>query len=95
MPPDERAKKHYRSFNKEKNTMAVIDPAEVSRLQAYLQNKFGHNGIALKIRDKANDSVEVIMNGEFIGLIYKDDEDGEVSYDFQMAILEMDLPAAA
>lgn len=72
---------------------AVIDPAEVSRLQAYLQNKFGHNGIALKMREKANDSVEVIINGEFIGVIYKDDEDGEISYDFNMAILDIDLPA--
>lgn len=70
---------------------AVIDPAEISKLQAYLQNKFGHNGIALKIRDKANDSVEVIMNGEFIGVIYKDEDEGEVSYDFNMAILEMDV----
>lgn len=73
---------------------AVIDAAEVSRLQAYLQEKFGHNGIALKMREKANDSVEVILNGEFIGLVYKDDEDGEISYDFNMAILEIDLPGA-
>ena len=74
---------------------AVIDPAEVSRIQAYLQDKFGHNGIALKMRDKVNDSVEVILNGEFIGLVYKDEDEGEISYDFNMAILEMDLPGAA
>lgn len=74
---------------------AVIDATEVSRLQSYLQDKFGHNGIALKIREKATDSVEVILNGEFIGLIYKDDEDGEISYDFNMAILEIDLPGSA
>jgi hypothetical protein len=73
--------------------MSVIDPLEVSRLQAYLQGKFGHNGIALKIRDKAKDSVEVILNGEFIGTIYKDSDDGETSYDFNMAILDIDLPA--
>lgn len=70
---------------------AVIDPIEVPRLQAYLQKTFGHNGIALKIREKATDSVEVIMNGEFIGIIYKDDEDGDISYDFNMAILNEDL----
>jgi hypothetical protein len=73
--------------------MAAIDPLEVSRLQAYLQNKFGHNGIALKMREKARDSVEVILNGEFIGTIYKDNDDGETSYDFNMAILDIDLPA--
>ena len=73
--------------------MAEFDPLEVSRLQAYLQNKFKNPDIALMIRDKARDSVEVIMKGEFLGLIYKDDEDKEISYDFNMAILEMDLPA--
>lgn len=71
---------------------AEIDPIEVPRLQAYLQNTFGHNGIALKMREKAKDSVEVILNGEFIGVIYKDDEEGEISYDFNMAILNEDLP---
>ncbi len=69
-----------------------IEPAEVSRLQTYLQNKFKHDGIALKIRDKVDDSVEVILNGEFIGVIYKDEEESETSYDFNMAILDIDLP---
>ena len=34
------------------------------------------------------------VSGEFIGIIFKDEEDGDVSYAFQMAILEMDLPPA-
>jgi hypothetical protein len=38
--------------------------------------------------------VEVQVAGEFIGVIFKDDEDGEISYAFNMAILEMDLPEA-
>ncbi len=72
--------------------MTDFDPVEVSRLQAYLQNKFKNPDIALMIREKAKDSVEVIMKGEFLGVIYKDAEDKEISYDFNMAILEMDLP---
>lgn len=75
--------------------MATIKAEEVSRLQAYLQNKFKNSGFALKMRDKAKDSVEVLLNGEFIGVIYKDDEDGDLSFDFNMAILEEDLPANA
>ena len=38
-----------------------------------------------------DDSVEVMISDEFVGVIYRDDEDGEVSYDFNMAILEFDL----
>lgn len=68
---------------------------ELPRLQNYLENKFGARGFALKLREKANDSAEVLLNGEFIGVIYKDEEDGEVSYDFNMAILSMDLNSAA
>ncbi len=75
--------------------MAVIDPIEVPRLQAYLKQTFGVKEVALKMREKATDSVEVILNGEFVGVIYKDDEDGEISYNFNMAILDIDLPASA
>jgi hypothetical protein len=37
----------------------------------------------------------VYLGEEFIGIIYKDDEDGDVSYDFNMSILEFDLPTVA
>ena len=73
---------------------AEIQPEEVSRLQSYLQDKFKNPGFALKMREKANDSVEVLLNGEFIGVIYKDAEDGDISYDMNMAILEIDLPGS-
>ena len=33
----------------------------------------------------------MFVKEEFIGVIYKDDEDNEVSYQFQMAILADDL----
>jgi len=69
----------------------VIQPEEVSRLQSYLQDTFKNTGFALKMREKTKDSVEVLLDGEFIGLIYKD-EDGD--FNFDMAILEIDLPGA-
>lgn len=75
--------------------MAAFNPEEVSRLQAYLNSKFKNNNIALKMREKAKDSVEVILNGEFIGTIYKDEDDGETSYDLNMAILDIDLKKIA
>lgn len=69
--------------------MVEIQAEEVSRLQAYLQDKFKNTGFALKMREKAKDSVEVLLQGEFIGVIYKD-EDGD--FNFDMPILETDLP---
>lgn len=71
----------------------AFDKNEIIKLQSYLQSKFGNPGIALKDR-KMEDSLEVLLNGEFIAVIYKDVEDGETSYDLQMAILDIDLEAA-
>ncbi|MGB4056562.1 MAG: DUF3126 family protein [Alphaproteobacteria bacterium] len=71
--------------------MANFTPSEITRLQAYMQTTFNNPKIYLKARKNA-DSLEVDINGEFIGTIYKDEEDGETSFDFNMAILAVDLP---
>ncbi len=69
-----------------------MSPQEIARIQRYLRRTFDNNRITLRRRDKMEDSVEVFIDDEFIGVIYRDDEEGEVSYAFNMAILEMDLP---
>lgn len=69
-----------------------ITPDELIRIQAYLRSKFGHEGLAVRPRPQTPDSIEVILNGEFIGIVYKDEDEGETSYDFNMAILDIDLP---
>ena len=65
--------------------------AEVQKLQNYLRDKFSNEKFRLVDRIKSADSLEVYLAEEFIGILYRDDEDGEVSYDFNMAILEIDL----
>lgn len=69
-----------------------MTPSEIARVQKYLRQTFDNNRFTLKRRSKTDDSVEVLLGEEFIGVIYKDEEDGEVSYAFNMAILDMDLP---
>ncbi len=65
---------------------------EITKIQSYMQEKFGNKTLALRPRAQTDDSVEVLLNGEFIGVIFKDDEDpNDISYDFNMAILAMDL----
>jgi uncharacterized protein DUF3126 len=68
-----------------------MTPAEIKSLQVYLRNMFDLEEIEVRKRQKQEDSVEVFVREEFIGVIYKDDEDNEVSYQFQMAILAEDL----
>ena len=66
--------------------------AEVLKLQNYLRKKFNNDKFRLVDRIKSTDSLEVYLAEEFIGILYRDDEDGEISYDFNMAILSIDLP---
>lgn len=64
---------------------------EITRLQSYLQRKFELSQLEVRQRQKQEDSAEVYIGGEFIGVLYRDDDDEDLSYQFQMAILEMDL----
>ena len=68
-----------------------MTPAEIKNLETYLRKKFDLDAIEVRKRHKKQDSVEVFVKEEFVGVIYKDDEDNEISYQFQMAILEDDL----
>jgi len=74
------------------NRSRSLTRSEIWRLEKYLRNLFRLDTITLLERPRQQDSVEVHVAGEFIGVIFRDDEEGEVSYAFQMAILEMDLP---
>ncbi len=71
-----------------------MSPNETIKVQAYLQKTFNTNMIKLMRRPQAPDSVEVLLNNEFIGVVYRDEDEGEISYQFHMTILEEDLPDA-
>jgi len=69
----------------------TVDKEEIQRLQTYLREKFGNDAIHILEQSRQDNSVEVNLGEEFIGIIYRDDEDGDISYAFQMAILDIDL----
>lgn len=68
-----------------------MDVQEVRKLDAYLKKLFGNARIRVVPRPKKEDSAEVYVGDEFIGVLFIDDEDDERSYNFQMAILGTDL----
>ncbi|MBN8522059.1 MAG: DUF3126 family protein [Alphaproteobacteria bacterium] len=68
-------------------------PEEVIKVQAYMRNTFGNPNIAVRPRAQDPGSIEVLLKGEFIGLVFKDEDEGEISYDFNMSILDIDLPS--
>jgi hypothetical protein len=66
-----------------------VDVKEVRKLDAYLKKLFSNPKIRVVPRPKKDDSAEVYIGEEFIGVLF--DEDDDRSYNFQMAILETDL----
>ena len=68
-----------------------MDVTEVRKLDAYLKRLFGNPKIRVVSRPKKDDSAEVYIGEEFIGVLFVDDEDDDRSYQFQMAILETDI----
>lgn len=72
-------------------SMTAITPDEMINIQDYLRRTFGNEQIGVKPRAQTGDSIEILLKGEFIGIVYKNVEDGETSYDFNMSILDIDL----
>ena len=61
------------------------------RVQNYLRKVFGTKTLSVRARPKKDDSAEVFVGDEFIGILFREEEEGELSYQFQMAILDIDL----
>jgi Protein of unknown function (DUF3126) len=70
---------------------AAVDVQEIRKLEAYIKRLFGNPKLRVVPRPKKDDSAEVYLGEEFIGVLFVDDEDDERSYNFQMAILATDL----
>ena len=68
-----------------------MDVQEIKKIDAYLKRLFDNPKIRVVPRPKKDDSAEVYIGEEFIGVLFVDDEDDDKSYNFQMAILETDL----
>lgn len=64
---------------------------EMVKVKAHIERTLKCSDLLLKKREKVEDSVEVMANGEFAGVIYKIIDEGETSFNFEMAILDIDL----
>jgi hypothetical protein len=68
-----------------------VDVTEIRKVENYLRRLFENQKIRVVPRPKKQDSAEIYIGEEFIGVLFVDDEDDDKSYNFQMAILETDL----
>ena len=68
-----------------------MEKKDLERVQTYMRRLFTNTQLRVIARPKKKDSAEVYLGDEFIGVLFEDKEDGELSYNFQMAILDTDL----
>jgi hypothetical protein len=79
------------SLRAHREDLKTVDKKELAKLEAYLRRTFNNHAIGVRARMKKTDSAEVYLGEEFIGIIHVDDEDGDRSFNFTMAILDVDL----
>ena len=68
-----------------------MDRNTLSKIQNYLRLTLGSKQIKVEGRENKIDSADVTLNGEFLGVIFEDKEDGDICYHFNMTILDIDL----
>ena len=73
----------------------TVKKDDIAKLEAYLRKTFGTKNLTVRARPKITDSAEVYVGDDFVATITEDKEDGELTYQLQMAILEMDIDGSA
>jgi len=68
---------------------SLLKPDEIRKLDAYFKRVFQNPSLQVKARPRKDDSAEVYVGDEFLGIVFKDEDDGD--YNFSMAILDVDL----
>lgn len=71
--------------------MSDLSSSEISRLQASLRKILGSPQLTVIPPNRKGMAVELAVAGEVIGTIYRDEDEGEVSYAINMTLLEEDL----
>ena len=68
-----------------------MDRITLKKIENFFKQKFNSKKIKIEGRANKNDSAEVLIDDEFIGVVFEDNEDGETCFQFNMTILNEDL----
>ncbi|SCA55829.1 conserved hypothetical protein [Candidatus Terasakiella magnetica] len=69
----------------------MITMDEIQKVTAHLRKTFGNDKIRIQPPKKPEHPIEVYVLDEFIGVLHRDEDEGEVSYDLNISIIEDDL----
>ena len=66
-----------------------MDRVVISKIQNQMRKALGSKNIKVEGRENKLDSADVTKDGEFLGVIFEDKEDGDTCYHFNMTILDI------
>ena len=69
----------------------MLKKSEMQQVQTYLRKLFDNDNVFLKEGTGKDAPAEVLLGSQFIGVLYKNEDEGETSYDFNMSILPEDM----
>ena len=68
-----------------------MDRIVINKIQNHMRKALGSKNIKVEGRENKIDSADVTNNGEFLGVVFEDKEDGDICYHFNMTILDIDI----
>ena len=68
-----------------------MDRVTLKKIENFFRQKFNNKKIKIEGRVNKDDSAEVFLEDEFIGVVFEDSEDGDTCFQFNMTILTEDL----
>ncbi len=71
----------------------MFTKSEMKKVEKYLQNLWANTNVFVNEgQGKGGDApAELMIGGQFAGVVYKNEDEGETSYDLNMTILPEDL----
>ena len=70
-----------------------VTPQEGQRLEAYLQAKLNPE-LKVQLRQRPDECAEIYLGPECLGVVAKIVDEGEVSFSFEISVIEEDLDDA-
>ena len=68
-----------------------MDRITLKKIENFFKQKFNNKRIIIEGRTNKDDSADVLIEDEFIGVVFEDNEDGDMCFQFNMTILSEDL----
>jgi hypothetical protein len=68
-----------------------VDRREIQRLETFFRRRFNLPSIVVRQRPQKDDSAEVYIGDEFVGVVFRDEEEGDLTKNFSLAILDIAL----